>query len=56
MIMGISVTYKNAKCPKGYKLASNIASYLFEEECGELRNFSDAEIEAIRKASKILAR
>lgn len=35
-IMGIIITSKNAKYPRGMKLASKIVSYLFEEQYGEL--------------------
>lgn len=54
--MSIRISNPNAKCPRGYKLASQIVSYLFEEEYDECKNFSALEIEAIRKAAKILAR
>lgn len=54
--MGVVITNKKAKCPRGYKLASQIASYLFEEEYDECKNFSASEIEKIREAAKILAR
>ena len=54
--MSIRISNPNAKCPQGYKLMSKIASYLFEQECGELRNMSKSEIETLRKACKILQR
>ena len=54
--MGIRITNKNAKCPEGYKLASKIVTYLFEQEDRELRHMTKEEIETIRKAANILAR
>lgn len=43
-----------AKAKKAVKLASEIASYLFEEECGELRYANDSNIKALRAAQKAL--
>ena len=54
--MGIRITKQNAKCPQGNKLASMIVSYLFEQECGECKNFSKSEIKEIRRAAEILMR
>lgn len=52
--MGIRITNKNAKYPKGMKIASEIASYLFEEQYGEIEYMSESEKEILRKACKIL--
>ena len=53
-IMGIRITNKNAKYPKGIKIASAIASYIFEEQCGEIECMPESEKEILRKACKIL--
>ena len=55
-IMGIRITSKNAKYPNGMKIASKIASYLFEEQYGEIENMPESEKEILRKACKILQR
>ena len=52
--MGINVKIPKTKTPDGLKLACRISSYLFEEEGGELSYMLPNEIEAIRKASKVL--
>lgn len=36
------------------KIASQLASFLFEEEFGELENFSSEEISVLQKAKAIL--
>ena len=36
------------------KLAGKIASYLFEQQCGELKSVSNADVEVLRKAVRIL--
>lgn len=53
-IMGIRITSKNAKYPKGIKIASEIASYLFEEQYGEIEYMPESEKETLKKACKIL--
>ena len=52
--MGINVKIPKTKTPDGLKLACRISSYLFEAEGGELSYMLPNEIEAIRKASKVL--
>ena len=54
--MGIRVTNSKSKMPRALKLASAIASYLFEEEYQEMQYMRPSEIEAVRKASKALIR
>lgn len=39
---------------KAKKLAQKIAEFLFEEECGVLKNLSNSEIQKIRDVQKIL--
>lgn len=39
---------------KAKKLAQEIAKFLFEEECGVLKNLSNSEIQKIRDVQKIL--
>ncbi|MCR5044785.1 MAG: hypothetical protein K6A93_11780 [Bacteroidaceae bacterium] len=51
--MGIRITGKT-KMPQGMKLASKIASYLFEQQYGELRHVSASDIEVLRSTVKIL--
>ena len=53
-IMGIRFTSKNAKYPRGIKIASEIASYLFEEQYGEIEYLPESENEILKKACKIL--
>lgn len=54
--MGIRITNPKSKMPKALKLASAIASYLFEEECEECKYMRASEIEALRKAQRALSR
>lgn len=44
----------NTKNKAALKLSDAIYSYLFEQECGELRYESPANIDAIRHAGNIL--
>ena len=50
---GINFSGKNRKVAR---IASELASFLFEEEFGELRNFSKSEIETLHQASRILCK
>lgn len=52
--MGINIKIPKTKTPEGLKLACKISSYLFEEEGGELSYMLSDEIEAVKKASKVL--
>lgn len=52
--MGIRITNKNAKYPKGIKIASAMASYMFEEQYGEIEYMPESEKEILKKACKIL--
>lgn len=54
--MGIRVTNSKTKMPRALKLASSIASYLFEEEYEECKYMKDSEREVLRKASNALVR
>ena len=54
--MGIRVTNPKSKMPRALKLASAIASYLFEEEYEECRHMRESEKEALRKAQNALIR
>ena len=53
-IMGIRITNKNAKYPNGMKIASAIASYIFEEQYGEIEYMPESEKEILKEACKIL--
>lgn len=53
--MGIRINGKTSM-PQGMKLASKIATYLFEQECGELSRMSKADIEVLRSAVRVLTR
>ncbi len=52
--MGVTITSKNAKYPKGMKLASKIVSYLFEERYGELGQMPKKDLEVLKEACLIL--
>ena len=54
--MSITISRKNTKTPEAVKLASKIASYLFEQECGEMKYMKDSEKELLRKANRMLLR
>lgn len=54
--MGIKVINDKSKMPRALKLASAIASYLFEEEYEECKYMRASEIEALRKAQRALIR
>lgn len=47
---------QNTKIPKGLALAAQIATYLFEQECGECRYFKQSEYNNIEKALRTLQR
>lgn len=38
------------------KLLNHLNSFLFEQQCGELKYFKQSQIEALSKASRVLAR
>jgi hypothetical protein len=52
--MGIRIT--GGKLKEGCKLGSKIASYLFEQEYGELQQLTESERTIIRKAASILCK
>lgn len=52
--MGIRISSKKTRMPEGMKLAGKIASYLFEQQYGELRHVSASDIEVLRSTVKIL--
>ena len=54
--MGIRITNPKSKMPNALKLVSHISTFLFEEECGELKYMKESEVEALRKASRVLQR
>lgn len=54
--MGIRVTIPKTKTPEAMKLASHIASYLFEQQCQELKYMKASEIETLKKAGRMLQR
>ena len=53
--MGIKMTSPSSKIPAGIA-ANAITSYLFEQQCGELKYFKSSEEEALRKAAKAIIR
>lgn len=54
--MGIRMTNSKTKMPRALKLASTIASYLFEEEYEECKYMKGSEKEALTRAQKALIR
>lgn len=52
--MGIRISSKKTRMPEGMKLAGKIASYIFEQQYGELKCVSNADVEVLRKAVRIL--
>lgn len=54
--MGIKVSIPKTKTPEGLKLANAIASYLFEQEYGELSHMKLSEVETLKKAGRMLQR
>lgn len=54
--MGIRITNPKTKTPEALKLASNITTYLFEQEYEELRYMKASEIETLKKANRMLQR
>ena len=54
--MSIHVTNSKSKMPEALKLASKIISFLFEEQYGECKYMRESEVEALRKASRVLQR
>ena len=46
----------SSKIPAGIAVANVISSYLFEQQCGELKYFKASEEEALRKAVKAIMR
>lgn len=52
--MGVIITSKNAKYPRGMKLASKIVSYLFEEQYGEIEQMPKKDREILKEACLIL--
>lgn len=54
--MSIKMTSPSSKMPAGIAVANVIASYLFEQQCGELKYFKASEEEALRKALRTITR
>lgn len=54
--MSIKMTSPSSKIPAGIAVANVISSYLFEQQCGELKYFKASEEEALRKAVKAICR
>lgn len=54
--MSIRITNNKSKMPRALKLASAIASYLFEEEYRECEYMKDNELEVLRKAQNVLVK
>lgn len=47
---------KKVKAMRAVKLAAQIASYIFEEECGELKYANQSNINALKSAQKALGK
>lgn len=54
--MSIKMTSPSSKIPAGIAVANVIASYLFEQQCGELKYFKASEEETLRKALRTITR
>lgn len=54
--MSIKMISPSSKIPAGIAVANVISSYLFEQQCGELKYFKASEEEALRKAVKVIMR
>lgn len=54
--MSIKMTSPSSKIPAGIAVANVIASYLFEQQCGELKYFKASEEESLRKALRTIDR
>lgn len=52
----INVTIKGTRLPESVKLANKIASFCFEQECGELEYYTDAQKKKLRDAQQVLMR
>jgi hypothetical protein len=53
--MGLKISLKNyTKAPHSLKLLNKIESFLFEEECGELEQYSPTQIEKIKEVRDII--
>lgn len=50
----INVSITGTRLPESVKLANKIASFCFEQECGELEYFTDAQKKKIRDAQGVL--
>lgn len=50
------MTSPSSKIPAGIAVASVIASYLLEQQCGELKYFKASEEETLRKALRTIGR
>ena len=50
----MGIRYNAKKKSKALKLISQISTYLFEEDCGELEKFTDKEKDALYKAKDAL--
>lgn len=53
--MGITVK-ANTRAKATLKLYNQMTSYLFEQECGELKGVSNTDIEVLKKACKVLTK
>lgn len=53
--MGINLIVKT-DLKSSLKLLNHINTFLFEEEFGDLKNFSPSQIESIRKAARTLSK
>lgn len=54
--MSIKMTSPSSKIPAGIAVANVISSYLFEQQCGELKYFKASEEETLRKALRTICR
>ena len=52
--MSITIS-TNSKAKATLKLYNQLASYMFEEECGELKYANQSNIKALKTAQKVLS-
>lgn len=53
--MGLQISCKTG-LKESLKLLNHLNSFLFEQECGELKYFKQSQIETLSKAARVLAR
>lgn len=54
--MGITITNSSTKLPRTLRLVSNISSFMFEEQYGEMQHWTEAERKALSSICKKLSK